>query len=204
VHDPKNKWSKSLIKADLKITRQGHEDRKFNISIRPSGKHFEYKVAKEKYGFVQGIKNDKFYTKFNNEKIIARDTIKKYDLTEERTRYLKRVYEYFFGLPMRLIQDTSYLLKDYKSVEFNGQKCYEISIQYEPSDKNERWDFYINKETNLVVGCKFYVKDPNTNGEYIYFSEFEDYKGILFPKTKDWYWNKDKSYFRKDKVLKFY
>jgi hypothetical protein len=104
---------------------------------------------------------------------------------------------------MRLNNDFSYLSDEYYVVTFNNKLCYKLTIQYPPKGENETWYFFINKENYLLEGYQFYEKDIESDGEYIYLSDYEWIKGILMPKIKHWFWNKDGSYFRTDRILKF-
>jgi hypothetical protein len=163
---------------------------------------FQYEVKNDSLHYVQGFKGDKFSAILNGKTDISEANIKKYDLTPTRTQYLKEVYEYLLLLPMRLEKDTAFLSPNYTTEDFNKAKCYKLTVQYEPSNENETWHFFIDTQTFMLHGYQFYLKDKTTNGEYIYLEDYTTFKGILMPKTKRWYWNKDNSFFRTDRILR--
>ncbi len=202
IHDPRGRWQKLKTAFDMSIVREKQADRFFTIALNVPKKHFTYRVKTDTLNYSQGFKGNTFAVVFNNSSDISEANIKKYDLTQTRTQYLKEVYEYLLLLPMRLQNDTALLSKDYTIETFNGIPCYKLTIQYEPINENETWHFFVDNQSFILRGYQFYVKDKTTNGEYIYLEDYTKVKGVLMPKTKKWYWNKDSSFFRTDRILK--
>jgi hypothetical protein len=194
VHDPDRQAL--TLKADfmMNIVRKNAADRVFTKD------DFSYSVNTDTLVYKQEVKKGKFKAKINGKKP-SESEIKKYNLDEERTIYLKEVYEYMMLLPMRLEKDIKYLKDQVEEEEFKGRQCYKLTIQYLPEQENETWHFYIDKSNFMLQGYQFYLMDSNTNGEYIYLENYTKIKKMLIPKTKLWYWNKDKSYFRTDLIL---
>jgi Family of unknown function (DUF6503) len=201
THDAEGNWNKLKASFDMSIVRENQADRFFIIDVNLPKKQFYYSVNTDSVSFKQGFEKDKLKLFYNQNPDISEADIKKYDLTLARTQYLREVYEYLLLLPMRLQNDTKFLSEAYSDEVFNGVACYKITIQYEPKAENETWHFFIDKKTFFMKGYQFYLKDKNTDGEYIYLSNYENFKGILLPKTKTWYWNKDKTFFRIDTIL---
>jgi DNA-directed RNA polymerase delta subunit len=104
-------------------------------------------------------------------------------------------------LPMRLKEDLSYLSKSYTEEKFNEKPCYKLTFSYPPVGENETWYFFISKEDFRLEGYQFFQKDILSDGEFIYLSDYKWIKGLLVPKVKKWYWNKDGSFFRTDTIL---
>jgi hypothetical protein len=202
VHDPQKRWQSLKAEFDMSIMREKQADRFFTIQLNLPKKVFQYEVKNDALHYRQGFKGTTFKAVFNGKSVISDSIIKKYDLTRNRTQYMKEVYEYLLLLPMRLQHDTASLSASYATEDFNKTKCYKLTIQYEPINENETWYFFIDTETFILKGYQFYVKDKSTNGEYIYLEDYTSFKGILMPKTKRWYWNKDDSFFRTDRIIK--
>jgi len=139
-----------------------------------------------------------------NENVSLSDLDKiKFNLTDERTLYLKEVYTYLMGLPMLLADDFRFMKGDVEEAVFNGSQCYKISFEYLPINENETWCFYINKFTFILEGYRFFKEDASLDGEFIFLEDYQKMDGILIPAVKKWYWNKDGSFFRTDTTLKF-
>jgi Family of unknown function (DUF6503) len=201
MHDPQKQVQSLNATFDMSIVREKHADRFFTIQLDLPEKAFRYTVKNDSLHYEQGFKGDQFEAFFNGSSVIPDSIVKKYDLTRSRTQYLKEVYEYLFLLPMRLQYDTAFLSSNYTTEDFNQKKCYKLTLQYEPIHENETWHFFIDTATFILQGYQFYVSDKATNGEYIYLEDYTSVKGILMPKTKRWYWNKDNSFFRTDKMI---
>jgi hypothetical protein len=203
AHDPKNKWEKLNADFNMSIVREGASDRYFTIGMNLPKKHFIYEVKNDTAHYSQGFKGSDFFISMNGKNEVTEGEIMKYQLTKERTQSLKEIYEYLLLLPMRLKKDLKFLSNQYEEVVFNQKDCYKITFKYEPINENETWFFFIDKKTYILQGYQFYLKDINSDGEFITLGDNEYVKGILMAKTKMWYWNKDKSFFRTDRVLSF-
>lgn len=201
VHNPQQRWHTLKVEFDMSIVREKQADRFFTIALNLPKKQFSYQVKTDTLRYSQGFKADKLAISLNGKSDVSEADIKKYDLTQTRTQYLKEVYEYLLLLPMRLQNDSMQLSKTYSTEVFNKTTCYKLTLQYEPIHENETWHFFIDTQSFMLKGYQFYVKDKATNGEYIYLEDYATIKGILMPKTKLWYWNKDGSFFRTDKIL---
>jgi Family of unknown function (DUF6503) len=201
VHNPNQRWHKLKAAFDMSIVREKHADRLFTIALNVPKKQFFYQVKTDTLRYSQGLKGDKLAISLNGKSAVSEADIKKQGLTQTRTQYLKEVYEYLLLLPMRLQNDSTKLSKTYSTEIFNKTNCYKLTIQYEPINENETWHFFIDTQSFILKGYQFYVKDKTTNGEYIYLEDYATIKGILMPKTKLWYWNKDGSFFRTDRIL---
>jgi lipopolysaccharide export LptBFGC system permease protein LptF len=202
THDPRGRWQRLKAEFDMSIIREKQADRFFTVVLNVPKKQFAYQVKTDTLNYAQGFNGNNFEISFNKSKDIPETAIKKYDLTQTRTQYLREVYEYLLLLPMRLQNDAALLSKDYTIETFNNITCYKLTIQYEPVSENETWHFFIDNQSFILRGYQFYVKDKTINGEYIYLEDYTQVKSILMPKTKKWYWNKDNSFFRTDRILR--
>lgn len=202
-HDPKNRWEKLNAEFSMSIIREKTPDRFFTIQLNLPHKTFIYEVKNDSLHHKQGFAGIKYEVFLNGKTTTLSDSeIKRYDLSQARTQYLREVYEYLLLLPMRLKNDVRFLSDEVQEEVFNQKPCYKITIQYQPVDENETWHFFIDKQSFILHGYQFYLKDKTTNGEYIFLEDYTNIKGLLVPKTKRWFWNKDDSFFRTDKILK--
>jgi hypothetical protein len=201
VHDPKHKWAKLDATFDMRIMRERTNDRYFSIYLNIPRKTFRYIVNTDSLKTEQVFIGSTFGVSLNESPQVSTQDSLKYDLTRARTQYLKEVYEYLMLLPMRLKNDLQFLAPTVTEESFNSEPCYKIAMLYEPRSESETWYFYISKSTFRLAGYQFFLKDLQKDGEYIYLSDYEWFKGLLIPKTKTWYWNKDRTFFRTDSVL---
>ena len=199
-HGSPKKWNKTSIQWAISIARKGAKDRHFQVATNFSTRDFVYAVQSDTISYKQGYQNGLFQFSVNGKTEISDAVKKTLDITTNRTTYLKEVYFYLLGLPFILQKDTSLLDSDTHLVTFNTKKCYKLTFRYLPIDENETWEFYIDEVNFQLVGYRFYVKAPSTNGEYIYLDDYKKWKGFLIPMKRTWYWNKDGTYFRTDQI----
>ncbi len=200
VHGSPKKWEKMSIQWEISIIRKGVKDRRFQVGTNFSTGDFVYAVQTDTLSYKQGYINDVFQFSVNGKTEIPEAMKKRLDMTPNRTTYLKEVYFYLLGLPMVLQKDTNFLDAQAPLSIFNAKKCYKLTVRYLPFDENETWEFYIDATSFQLVGYRFYLKDPSTNGEFIYLDDYKKWKGFLIPLKRTWYWNKDASYFRTDQI----
>jgi hypothetical protein len=188
----------------MSIVREKTADRYFTVHLNLPQKSFVYEVKNDSLHFRQGFEGNTHQVFLNGKTHLTEAEIKQYDLGQARTQYLKEVYEYLLLLPMRLKNDIKFLSDEVSEDVFNQKVCYKITIRYEPTNENETWHFFIDKQTFVLHGYQFYLKDKATDGEFIHLDDYTTHKNILFAKTKRWYWNKDGSFFRTDRLMKFH
>ncbi|WP_339790020.1 MAG: DUF6503 family protein [Imperialibacter sp.] len=202
AHDPNNQWPKLNSRFHMSIKRDGQADRYFSVLINNPEGIFEYALQQGDSTVSQGVRHGEYYVSVNDSSNLNYEIKSKFQLTEERTQYLKEVYEYLYGVPMKL-KDTGTII-DPAVVEetFNNQSCWVIKVTYDPSTDGETWYFYIDKETFLLAGYRFYFDESKGDGEFIFVEGYESLNGLQLPKLKKWHWNKDSAHFRTDELLK--
>ena len=139
-----HKWQTFKGKFDMFIVRAGHQDRFFTIGFDKKKDAFTYAVDTDSIRYEQSVSKGKFVQSVNGNADIDEKTISQYQLTPQRTQYLKEVYDYLFGVPMRLNDDISMLNDTVKSVSFNTVDCFQLTFEYLPVGENETWYFFIN------------------------------------------------------------
>jgi hypothetical protein len=202
AHDPNNYWPQLNNRFHMSIKRDGQAERHFSILINNPEGIFEYALQQGDSTISQGVERGKYYVSINSTPNVTSEIKSKFRLTEERTQYLKEVYEYLYGVPMKLKDPGTIIDPSFIEETFNSQLCWVIKVTYDPSTEGETWYFYINKDTYLLAGYRFYFDESKGDGEFIYIEGYESLNGLKLPWLKKWHWNKDSVYFRTDELLK--
>jgi len=204
-HDPNGNWHKLKASFNMKIERSNQPTRLFYVSLNNKKGHFMYGVNSDTATFSQSFSPpDVFSYQLNGSTNISPDSLNKYGLTNTRTIYLREVYEYLFDLPMRLTYDKQFMSQVVGDTIYNDAATHILHFNYIDKGSSETWKFFINKSSYQLEGYQFYKGDITKDGEWITLKDYTEIKGILMPKTKEWYWNKDNSYFRTDKIIDSY
>jgi hypothetical protein len=202
AHDPNNYWQQLNNRFYMSIKRDGQADRYFSILINNTEDEFEYALQKGDSIISQRIKKGQSYYAINGDANMSEEIKEKYQLNNERTLYMKEVYEYLYGVPMKLKDPGTIVGPVLNEETFNGKECWLVKVTYDPSTEGETWYFYIDKETFLLAGYRFYFDESKGDGEFIYIEGYESLNGLKLPRLKKWHWNKDSVYFRTDELLK--
>jgi hypothetical protein len=200
AHDPNSYWPRLHQRFSMSIKRDGQANRYFSVLINNAENVFEYALQKGDSVIVQGVKRGQYYSGINGKTDLNDEAKEKYQLTNERTQYLKEVYEYLYGVPMKLKDPGTTIDPAMTEETFNGQQCWVIRVTYDPSMEGETWYFYINQDTYLLAGYRFYFDETKGVGEFIYIDGYDEVNGLKLAKTKKWHWNKDSAHFRTDEL----
>ncbi|MEQ8418049.1 MAG: DUF6503 family protein [Imperialibacter sp.] len=202
AHDSSNYWPQLNNRFHMSIKRDGQADRYFSVLINNPEDIFEYALQQGDSTVTQGVKQGSYYYAINGDSNLSSEAKEKYQLNNDRTLYMKEVYEYLYGIPMKLKDPGTIVDPVLNEETFNGKECWVIKVTYDPSTDGETWYFYIDKETFLLAGCRFYFDESKGDGEFIFVEGYESLNGLKLPKLKKWHWNKDSGYFRTDELLK--
>ncbi|WOK05916.1 DUF6503 family protein [Imperialibacter roseus] len=202
VHDPNNYWPQLDNRFHMSIKRDGKAERHFSILINNPEGIFEYALQQGDSTVTQGVRHGEYYVSINGSSNFNDEIKTKFQLSEERTQYLKEVYEYLYGVPMKLKDPGTIIAPVLNEETFNGKACWVVKVTYEPSTDDETWYFYIDKETFLLAGYRFYFDESKGEGEFIFVDSYQSLNGLQLPKLKKWHWNKDSTHFRTDELLK--
>lgn len=197
-HDPKGKWDTFKGGLHLRETRPSGPDRLTHLHLNNGTGFFELIQHKEKNELVHVIENGNCFQLFNKSKDISEADRKEHKLNCRRTNMLRDYYLYLWGMPMKLTDPGTIIYEQVYKLEFQGQEVLSVKLDYEKEVGDDTWYFYFNPKTYALVGYRFYHVEEKNDGEYITLEGEEIIKGIRFPKTRKWYYNKDNKFLGAD------
>jgi hypothetical protein len=201
AHDPTLKYLKNRHEYLYKIQRENQADRAFGLVLDWKNDFFQYRVKNDSIDYFQLFKKGDCKSSINGNSKPTSDQIIKYQLDCDRTKYLKNVYFYLFGLPFKL-KDEGVIIHDLvEEVIFNEKASFKIKVSFDEKVGSDIWYFYIDKQTFLMNGYQFYHNYLKNDGEFIYLKNYEKINGVFIAKTKLWHWNKDQKHFRTDAIF---
>lgn len=201
AHDPNSKFEKLKYTFEYQIVRDGAPTRNFEVAFNRPKDIFVYSVKSDSVSFQQKLEKGVCDLTLNGSKLIPEIFAKKYQIDCERTKYLKSVYTYLFGLPFKLKDPGVMISNEIKEVDFNQKNCYEVTVSFEEGIGTDRWFFYFDQSTYLLNGYKFIHDSAKNDGEFIFLENYHSYNGILYPRIKKWHWNQTEQHFRTDKIM---
>ncbi|NJL77479.1 MAG: hypothetical protein HC892_23010 [Saprospiraceae bacterium] len=196
-HDPKESWSKFKGQFDMRITREGQQERNFSLTFDNKKDFWQYCYATNDSLICYGKSAGNLFASYNGKQTF--DTTH-FPVPTDRIQYLYEVYLYLFGIPQKLMSDAKYLSPIVSDTVFMGIPVHQLTFDYQNPQK-DKWLFFINSSNFRLEGYQFYKESPTKDGEYLVLKDWSKYKGILFPKTKEWYWNATGNFFRTDTIL---
>ena len=128
----------------------------------------------------------------------SQEDAERYRITPDRVRWWHDIYQYLYGLPMKLEDTGTRLDAATKRVRFAGRDAYEIEVTYDPDVGNETWYFYFDPVDASLQGYRFYYDKTKNDGEYVVLDGEIETGGLRLPKQRQWYLNRDGAYYGTD------
>ncbi|MFY0607102.1 MAG: hypothetical protein JXR10_10320 [Cyclobacteriaceae bacterium] len=161
------------------------------IETRPSGP--DRKTVIE-------FNNPSSYMKINrnDEEIfeVTSDTavVIKGDAEQERGVMLRNYYLYLWGLPMKLMDESTPTLTLAKDQKVNDVNCKVVRVAYQ----KDTWYFSFDSNTGRMLQYSFYQDEAETKGELILLEDEIEYQGLKIPQKRSWYTLPDKKFLGTD------
>nr|WP_262709923.1 DUF6503 family protein [Allomuricauda onchidii] len=111
-------------------------------------------------------------------------------------------YTYLYGLPMKLKDPGTILSDKVQTKTFKGKEYLVLKVNYEGGVGDDVWYFYFDPKSYAMEVYQFYHAELENDGEYILLEGLEEINGILMPKTRLWYYNKDDKFLGTDILIK--
>ncbi|AWX44724.1 hypothetical protein HME9304_01727 [Flagellimonas maritima] len=200
-HDSNNQWNTFKGKFEVITERPESSERSSMISIDNPKEQFKLKVKKDKVVYSYGFDGENCVISLNGSPQITDADRKKYKLTCERGNMMKDYYTYLYGLPMKLKDAGTILDEKVETKIFKGKEYLVLKVNYEEGVGDDVWYFYFDPQTYAMEVYQFYHDESKNDGEYILLKGLENVEGILMPKNRAWYYNKDDKYLATD-ILK--
>ncbi len=204
-HDPNDAWSNFVGNLEILTIAPDTEDRTSFIDINLPEKSFEL-ISKRGEMINE-------YRVFKDSATVAKLDISKPDsiitTTEkdfERALTMRNYYTYLYGLPMKLKDPGTIVSYEVQRKNLNKKDYLVLQVNYKPGVGNDVWYFYFDPVTYRMEAYQFYKekeerKPDLQTGEYILLSGEYKTNGILMPRVRKWYYNKDKKYLATDTIL---
>jgi hypothetical protein len=205
-HDPNGNWESFNGKLNITMETPNNPNRDSEILINLPEKYFYVKAVSDSTTIEYELIKDKCFIKFNDKIDITDEEIKTHRLTCERATMYKNYYTYLYGLPMKLKDKGTIIRNEVEHKTLIGKEYLVLKATYDKTVGSDIWYFYFNPKTYAMEIYQFYKTDENGNqkedtGEYILLTEEKTINGIIMPKKRAWYYNKDDKYLGTD-ILK--
>jgi hypothetical protein len=204
-HDPEGNWPKFIGNLEILTTIPEGEDRTNYLDINLPAKSFEL-ISKR-----GDLINE--YRVFKDSATVAKLDLSKPDSIIattnedfERAVFMRNYYTYLYGLPMKLKDPGTIVSYEVQNKKLNKKDYLVLQVNYKVGVGSDVWFFYFDPVTYRMEAYQFYKEKENrqpdlSTGEYILLSSEYKTNGILMPKVRKWYYNKDKKYLATDTLV---
>jgi hypothetical protein len=197
-HEPQGNWDSFNGTFKVEMDMPEKPERKSTITINLREQYFnlsEMREGKESFREVNG--EDCRFSDPDGAVVASKIT----DEQCERSVMMKNYYTYLYGLPMKLKDPGTILDPVVKMIKFKGKEYLVLRVTYDEAVGSDIWQFYFNPETYAMEVYQFFKGEDEKTGEYILLSDVLEVNGILMPKDRAWYYNKDNEYLATDRLV---
>ena len=203
-HDPNANWA--TFSGELYITMETPDrpNRESKIVINLPEDVFDLKVTRDSITTRYFLNKDRCIISKTDSLKIANQTKKPRRTHCETAEFYKNYYTFLYGLPMKLKDKSTIIHDKVERKTFKGKEYLVLKATYDEAVGSDIWYFYFNPETYAMEIYQFYRMDDegnqkNDTGEYILLTEEEEtINGIIMPKNRAWYTNKDDKFLGTD------
>jgi len=197
-HDPQGNWSSFQGEFKVVLETPKNPERTSLITIDLPQEYFNVSTVVDGERSFREIKNNN--CRFSTEdRTVVEASLGQKDCV--RTVMFKNYYTYLYGLPMKLMDPGTNIVREVTTQKFKGKEYLVLRVTYDEAVGSDIWQFYFNPETYAMEVYQFFKGDDEQSGEYILLSDEVIVQGIKMPKDRAWYYNKDNGYLGTDHLM---
>jgi hypothetical protein len=200
--DPQDNWRSFKGKLSITMTTPNAEARRSEIVIDIPRQYFSLSSNTDDNILGYTVEKGECSLSLNGHSTFSEEEAQMYRLTCERAKTMKNYYTYLYGLPMKLRDTGTIIDPAVKRKTFKGKEYLVLKVNYEKEVGGDTWYFYFDPLTYAMEIYQFYHDEAKNDGEYILLSGTVSVSGILMPKTRAWYTNKDSVHLGTDVLTK--
>ncbi|TFG74537.1 MAG: hypothetical protein E4H26_07755 [Flavobacteriales bacterium] len=201
-HDPHSNWTAFKGKLSITMTTPNAQERTSDIVIDLPKQYFSLSSSSDDNTLGYTLERGACTLSLNGSTTFSEEEAQTYRLTCERAITMKNYYTYLYGLPMKLRDPGTIIDTRVKRKSFKGKEYLVLKVNYEKEVGGDTWYFYFDPLTYAMEVYQFFHDESKNDGEYILLSGMENAGGILMPKTRAWYTNKDNVHLGTDLLTK--
>ncbi|NVJ89580.1 MAG: hypothetical protein HWD82_09095 [Flavobacteriaceae bacterium] len=196
-HDPNNNWPTFQGTLNITMKSPNRSPRKSIIQINLPKQYFSVKATRDSITTNFIVDKEKYSFQLNG-KNPTEEEQKKYNLNKDRANLYKNYYTYLYGLPMKLKDNGTIIHDKVELKNFKGKQYLVLKVTYPKDIGKDTWYFYFNPKTYAMEVYQFFKDESKKDGEYILLSDLETISGVIMPKNRAWYYNKNNGYLGTD------
>lgn len=193
-HDPNQAWPTFIGTLDITMETPNSGARRSLVHLDLPNSKFGLEVSKEQNSYSFQLHKDECKISLNGSSEISEEDAEKFRLSCERAKMYRNYYTYLYGLPMKLMNEGTYVDSKVQRKVFKGKEYLVVKVNYDEEVGKDTWYFYFDPKSFAMEVYQFFHDESKNDGEYILLSGMEVMNGVKMPKTRKWYYNKDNTY----------
>ena len=202
-HDPTAVWGhRGVALTWVGSGSEGQERVALDISLDPDGRTFSMTGRYAGSTIDYATTGTAYTVTVDGTAELSDETRQRMRLDREDGLFWRSYFGFLAGLPMKLFDPGTHVDPEPEETEFEGRPARAIRVTYDPEIGGETWYFYLDPETDQLVGCRFYYDESLNDGEYIVFTDLIEAGGLRLPRHRSWYTNAEGEFLGADEITR--
>jgi hypothetical protein len=189
-HDPSTAWESFRGTLFISTSTPNNSNRTSEVTLDFPSDYFKLVVKKDTTTTTEIFKKGKCSFSLNG-RTILKENAKTFGHNCDPTLFMKNYYTYLYGLPMKLRDKGTILDPAVLKKTFQGKEYLVLKVTYEEHVGKDTWYFYFDPATYAMEVYQFFHDESLNDGEYILLDGLEEVNGMMIPKKRSWYTNKE-------------
>ncbi len=190
-HDPNNAWESFRGTLFITMSTPNNSNRYSEVTLDFPSDYFKLVAKTDTITTTEIFNKGKCSFTVNGRTIMPKEDSKSNDNNCGPILIMKNYYTYLYGLPMKLKDKGTILAPAVLRKTFQGKEYLVLKVTYEEEVGKDTWYFYFDPATYAMEVYQFFHDESKNDGEYILLDGIEEVKGMMIPKKRSWYTNKE-------------
>lgn len=199
-HDPSNVWGRDPIELRwTSLSPNGDVGYVFDVVLEPNG-DFHLNGSRADQRLEYHVEAGAVRALVDGSEDISDELRGRMGLRSEAGLFWRNYIGFLGSFPMCLQDPNVHVEPPVRETILDGQPVLAIDADFDPEVGSETYTFYFEAQSARLVGCRFYRRDPTSDGETIVFEGESTVSGLRLPRLRHWYTNAGSHFLGTDRV----
>lgn len=202
-HDPDQEWENATLSLRIQEPRIQNPTRYSNLLLNNADGSFSLDRNRDEHISTHIVSAEgEGSVLFNGSADIDSQYVAAYRLSPERSLGYKGFYEFMYGLPMVITQESIKSMSPLNAAFFNDKACYQVEVELEKPLISSHWRLFFREGDFSMEGVEIFFPDEPEKGEKIIFDDLAEIDGMKLPRIRNWYELSNGEYSGSDIIVK--
>ena len=187
-HDPDQAWENATLSLRIQEPRIQNPTRYSNLLLNNADGSFSLDRNRDEHVSTHIVSSEgEGSVLFNGSADIDSQYVATYRLSPERSLGYRGFYQFMYGLPMVIKEESIKSMSPLSAAFFNDIACYQVEVELENSLISPHWRLFFREGDFRMEGVEIFFPDEPEKGEKIIFDHLAEIIEMKLPRIRNWY-----------------